>query len=114
MKITIENNNTAILKELGLRIKRGRLDMQLSQEDFAKKAGISTRTLSGVENGEDIRLGNLIKILRTMGCVDNLDLLLPELSFNPEDYRVLGKERKRVSRKSDAKDHHQWKWGDEI
>lgn len=114
MKISMENNNTAILKELGLRIKRGRLDMQLSQEDFAKKAGISARTLSSVENGDDIRLGNLIKILRTMGCVENFDLLLPELSFNPEDYRLLGKERKRVSRKTAVQDHHQWKWGDEA
>ena len=51
MKINSENNNAAVLSELGARIKRNRIDMQLSQQDFAAKAGISTRTLSAAENG---------------------------------------------------------------
>ena len=113
MKISSENNNSAILRELGARIKRNRIDMQLSQQDFAAKAGISTRTLSAAENGEDIRLSNLIRILRTLGCLENIDLLIPELAFDPESYRTLGRERKRVSRTSEGKDTSEWKWGDE-
>ena len=113
MKINSENNNSAVLSELGARIKRNRIDMQLSQQDFAAKAGISTRTLSAAENGEDIRLSSLIRILRTLNCLENLDLLLPELAFDPESYRTLGRERKRVSRTSEGKDTSEWKWGDE-
>ena len=123
MKINSENNNSAVLMELGARIKRNRIDMQLSQQDFAAKAGISTRTLSAAENGEDIRLSSLLRILRTLNCLENLDLLLPELAFDPESYRelafdpesyrTLGKERKRVSRTSEGKDTSEWKWGDE-
>lgn len=113
MKINSENNNSAVLIELGARIKRNRIDMQLSQQDFAAKTGISTRTLSAAENGEDIRLSNLLRILRTLGCLENIDLLLPELAFDPESYRTLGKERKRVSRTSEGKDTSKWKWGDE-
>ena len=113
MKINSENNNSAVLSELGARIKRNRIDMQLSQQDFAAKAGISTRTLSAAENGEDIRLSNLIRILRTLGCLENLDLLLPELAFDPESYRTLGRERKRVSRTIENNDTSEWKWGDE-
>ena len=113
MKISSENNNPAVLRELGARIKRNRIDMQLSQQDFAAKAGISTRTLSAAENGEDIRLSNLLRILRTLGCLENLDLLLPELAFDPEAYRTLGRERKRVSKTSESKDTSEWKWGDE-
>jgi len=113
MKINSENNNSAVLSELGARIKRNRIDMQLSQQDFAAKAGISTRTLSAAENGKDIRLSNLLRILRTLGCLENIDLLLPELAFDPESYRTLGKERKRVSRTSESKDTSEWKWGDE-
>ena len=113
MKIVSVNSQSAILKELGSRIKRNRLDMQLSQQDFAQKAGISTRTLSSAENGDDIRFGSLIRILRTMGCLENLDMLLPEMAFDPEDYRKLGKERQRVSRKTDINNNSQWKWGDE-
>lgn len=112
MNIKADNNNTAILNELGLRIKRNRIDMQISQQEFAKRAGISTRTLSVAENGGDIRIENLLRILRVMGYIENLNLLLPELALNPEDYRVLGKERKRVSKKAD-KSNGNWKWGDE-
>ena len=53
MKINSENNNSAVLSELGARIKRNRIDMQLSQQDFAAKAGISTRTLSAAENARE-------------------------------------------------------------
>ena len=113
MKINSENNNSAVLSELGARIKRNRIDMQLSQQDFAAKAGISTRTLSAAENGEDIRLSSLLRILRTLNCLENLELLLPELAFDPESYRTLGRERKRVSRTSEGKDTSEWKWGDE-
>ena len=109
MKINSENNNSAVLSELGARIKRNRIDMQLSQQDFAAKAGISTRTLSAAENGEDIRLSSLLRILRTLNCLENLDLLLPELAFDPESYRTLGRERKRVSRTSESKDTSEWK-----
>ena len=113
MKINSENNNSAVLSELGARIKRNRIDMQLSQQDFAAKAGISTRTLSAAENGEDIRLSSLIRILRTLGCLENIDLLIPELAFDPESYRTLGRERKRVSRTIENNDTSEWKWGDE-
>ena len=113
MKINSENNNSAVLRELGARIKRNRIDMQLSQQDFAAKAGISTRTLSAAENGEDIRLSNLLRILRTLNCLENLDLILPELAFDPESYRTLGRERKRVSRTIENNDTSEWKWGDE-
>ena len=112
MNIKADNNNTAILNELGLRIKRNRIDMQISQQEFAKRAGISTRTLSVAENGGDIRIESLLRILRVMGYIENLNLLLPELALNPEDYRVLGKERKRVSSKSE-RNNSNWKWGDE-
>ena len=113
MKINSENNNSAVLSELGARIKRNRIDMQLSQQDFAAKAGISTRTLSAAENGEDIRLSNLIRILRTLGRLENIDLLLPELAFDPEAYRTLGRERKRISKSNKNRNKIKWKWEDE-
>ena len=113
MKINSENNNSAVLSELGARIKRNRIDMQLSQQDFAAKAGISTRTLSAAENGEDIRLSSLLRILRTLNCLENLDLLLPELAFDPESYRTLGRERKRISKSNKNRNKIKWKWEDE-
>ena len=48
-----------------------------------------------------------------MNCLENLDLILPELNFDPEAYRTLGRERKRVSRADESKKTSEWKWGDE-
>lgn len=114
MKISQDNSNTAIMYEIGTRIKKNRLDVQMSQQEFARRAGISTRTLSVAENGGDIRLENLIRIMRILGAIENFNLLLPELAVNPEDYRTLGKERQRVGRKTNKEQKNgKWKWGDE-
>lgn len=45
MRMTSENNNAMILKELGLRIKRNRIDMQISQADN-RKTGICVIVIS--------------------------------------------------------------------
>ena len=114
MKITADNNNLAIMKELGERVKRSRLDMQLSQKELAERAGISARRLSTIENSGDVRLEILIRVIRAMGLIENLNVLLPELDFNPEDYRTLGKSRQRVSKRKNQEEHSSgWKWGDE-
>lgn len=115
MKIHSANSNTAILSELGGRIKRARIDQQLTQQALAQKAGVALRTISVIENGGDLRLENLIRILRALGYLENLNTLLPELAINPEDYASLGKERQRVSRRrGEAEKTGAWKWGDET
>lgn len=115
MKIQIANSNAAILSELGSRIKRARMDQRLSQQELANQVGVSLRTISVIENGGDFRLGNLLRILRALGYLENLNALLPELAINPEDYATLGKERQRVSRRREKADKASaWRWGDEI
>lgn len=115
MKIQAANNNAAILSELGARIKRARIDQLLTQQALATKAGVALRTISVIENGGDLRLENLIRILRALGYLENLNTLLPELAINPEDYASLGKERQRVSRnRAEKKKTGTWKWGDET
>ena len=115
MRIQIANSNAAILSELGGRIKRSRIDQQLTQQELATKAGVSLRTISVVENGGDLRLENLLRILRALGYLERLNSLLPELVINPEDYASLGKERQRVSRRrTESGKAGAWKWGDET
>ena len=115
MKIQSANSNTAILSELGGRIKRARIDQKMTQQALAIKAGVAQRTISVIENGGDLRLENLLRILRALGYLDNLNTLLPELVINPEDYASLGKERQRVSlRRGGTEKTGAWKWGDET
>lgn len=57
MRIQTANSNAAILSEFGGRIKRARIDQQLTQQALATKTGVSLRTISVIENGGDLRLG---------------------------------------------------------
>ena len=46
------NNTMDVKKELGLKVKRLRQKEGLTQEQFAEKLNIATRTLAGIEIGE--------------------------------------------------------------
>ena len=51
-----------IKKQLGARIKKLRQDKGFSQEQFAEKLGIATRTLCGIEIGKNFYELKLVKI----------------------------------------------------
>ena len=54
-----------VKKELGLKIKRLRAKHKLTQEQLAEKMGIATRTLCGIENGENfVKAETLEKICK--------------------------------------------------
>lgn len=57
-----------IKKQLGARIKKLRQDRGLSQEQFAEKLGIATRTLCGIEIGKSFFTADTLeKILNILG-----------------------------------------------
>ena len=112
MKIYGMENNTVLLKEIGLRIKAKRIAMNMTQADLALESGASLRTIAMVESGSNISLNHLISILRALRIAANLDLLIPETKTNPLEILDFGKERQRASRKRRSKTST-WKWGDE-
>ncbi len=88
-----------ILAELGRRLRRYRLQQNLTQADLARDAGVSTRTLRNVESGSDTQLSTLLRILRALGRHDALDAFLPRPGVSPmELLRAGGRERRRASR----------------
>lgn len=114
MKIFGTENNENILKELGQRLKDIRIAIPLTQKELAQRAGVSSKTVERVENGENVRITHIINILRTMNLTENLDLLVPEQTLSPTQLHDYGKKRKRaVSMKKTVKDRNDWKWGDE-
>lgn len=78
MKITGYAYEQVILKELGNRIKQFRIARNITQAELAKKCGISSSTEVRIENGEDSKISNYIKILTALGLAENFDLLIPE------------------------------------
>jgi len=65
-----------ILRDLGLRARRKRLEREISQMDLADRAGVHVNTVRSLERGEDIRLRMLIGILRALGEVEEIESIL--------------------------------------
>jgi len=113
MKITYYSSSDEIQKELGNRAKATRIDMELSQAELANQAGVSPKTVSNLETGKDVSFRTVIEIMRALGCLQNMDSLLPEQIIRPSQLAEMGKKRERAPRQKKEKDHADWTWGDE-
>ena len=112
MKITNLSNEKSILSEIGNRIQQYRVSMNVTQVEFAKKCGISLKTIARIENGDDLKLSNLIKIMNEFNIVDNLDALIPE----PQpDYKAMFEEKttRKRARPDKKKPNDTWVWGED-
>ncbi|MDP0587788.1 MAG: helix-turn-helix transcriptional regulator [Candidatus Endonucleobacter bathymodioli] len=115
MRLDNHHSDEAILKEMGNRITQLRLNMNKSQLLLAQEAGISHRTLIRIEHGQSVQASSLIRILRTLQLIGNLDCLIPETIVSPvQQLKMQGKQRKRASSRAiKPKKENVWSWGDE-
>lgn len=114
MKISYYSGTSEILKELGRRIKKERIDMNITQGKMADMTGLSRKTVCNLENGSDVSLRTLIEVLRVLGHLDGFDMLVPEPTVRPSDIVFHGKSRERASSSaSKTSSAMEWKWGDE-
>ena len=87
----------AVLEELGRRIQTQRLNGNLAQAEVASKAGVSRRALQNLEGGRGCTLSLLIRVLRAMGKLSQLEAFLPEPGLSPIQLAKLkGRERQRA------------------
>ena len=97
-----ELSDTAILNKLGTRLKASRISSGLKQQELAAESGVGVSTIAKIENGQSVSLSLLISVMRTLGLLENLDLLLPEQKPSPmELLKMQGKQVKRVRTKKD-------------
>jgi transcriptional regulator with XRE-family HTH domain len=88
----------AVLAELGRRVQVQRLNANLAQAEVARKAGVSRRALQNLESGRVCTLSLLIRVLRALGKLGQLEALLPEPGPSPIQLAKLkGRERQRAS-----------------
>jgi transcriptional regulator with XRE-family HTH domain len=109
------DNDGALLQELGGRLSRRRLEMNLTQEEVAREAGISKRTVERLEAGHSTQLTPFLRICRALDLLDRLELLLPEPVPSPiELLRFRGRERKRATGVREAPaPSTPWQWGED-
>jgi|SRR5450759_703796 putative transcriptional regulator len=95
----------AVLEELGRRLQAQRLNANLAQAEVARKAGVSRRALQNLESKGVCTLSLLIRVMRALGKLGQLETLLPESGPSPIQLAKLkGRERQRATgrRKSAA------------
>ena len=82
--MTHDNFKTAhaLASELGQRLQRARLNLNLTQLEVAQHAGVSRKIVMNAEAGQ-VSLENLIAILMTLDLLNHLDSFLPEQPFSP-------------------------------
>ena len=97
-----ELSDPDILQKIGQRIRGYRIRMEMTQSELAKRSGVSMGTIVRVEQGNAISTLLFISILRTMGLLENLEVLLPELSISPIQMRKMqGKKVQRIRHKKE-------------
>ena len=97
-----ELSDPAIMQRLGGRIRDYRIRMEMTQSELADKSGISMGTVVRIEQGKAVSTLLLITILRTLGVLENLDTLLPELGISPIQMRKMqGRKVQRIRHKKE-------------
>ena len=97
-----ELSDTAILKRLGARLKAYRIARGMKQQELAAESGVGVSTIAKIENGQSVALSLLVSVVRTLGLLENLDLLVPEQKPSPlELLKMQGKQVKRVRTKKE-------------
>ena len=103
------------LDRLSERLVRNRLNLNLTQDELARAAGISRRTLARLENGEPTQLENFLRALIALGLEEGLERLVPDVPQSPiQLLERSGRTRKRATgrRKPRSEPSEAWSWDD--
>lgn len=112
-------SNDAILAEIGDRLRRLRLNADISQEALAEATGLSRKTVQNAESGENCSMDTLVRMLRGLNALDQLENFMPPTQPSPMQMAKLhGKTRRRASahgggeRKDAGKgiNKDEWEW----
>ena len=115
MKIHGTESNGYILKEIGKRIQDVRISMGITQKELAERSGVSASTMERIEKGENVKIENILNILRALSLLENFDVLVPEQEIVPTIVieRRIKRQRVRHKKQSGDKSETEWRWGDE-
>lgn len=105
------SSDEAILEQLAARLRRHRLDRNLTQDRLAHEAGVSTPTVQRLESGASIQFSTFVRVLRALDLLEGLDALVPVPAPRPmELLEREGRRRQRATSTPDAEDDEPWTW----
>ncbi len=118
MQLADLHTDDAVLKELGRRIARHRLERNWTQADLAREAGLGQATVQRFETGRSVQMTSMVRLLRALGLLEALDAAVPESVRLPiaqlERQRRAIRQRARPPRRGPGPPtSKEWVWGDE-
>ncbi|MFT7678890.1 MAG: transcriptional regulator with XRE-family HTH domain [Planctomycetota bacterium] len=107
-------DDQAALGQLGARLKRRRLARDLTQARLAHEAGVSKRTLERLEGGASTQTTSLVRILRALDILEDIQALAAEQTPSPmEQVAAERPTRRRAPSESAETPSTSWAWGDD-
>lgn len=95
------------------RLKQYRINYPLTQAELAEKSGVSVRSISRFENGEDISMSKFLSLLRALDLEDRIIELIPDQSIRPSYYLEPAKKRSRASGSRGKDNDVPFTWGED-
>jgi len=95
------------------RLESIRLSRNITQQQLAEEAGVSTRTIRRLEKGQGVSLDTFIRVLSALRVQHSLESLLPDPTVRPIERVGPGTgERKRARPVPVSEERPAWSWGD--
>lgn len=115
MRIYGTETTTTLTEEIGKRFRGMRVRSAMTQKELADRAGVPKAVITRIENGLPIRLDSMLELMRALGCLGNLEVLLPEDEPTAGEMLKGKTPRMRVRHSErDGTKKGDWKWGDEA
>lgn len=92
-----------------------RIYYPMTQKQLADRSGVSLRCIQRFEKGEDIQLGNLLKLLNALGLEKNVEMLVPDVKKRPAAFveKSVKRQRARTAKGDNTQAGASFKWGDD-
>ena len=93
-----DRSDRAVLETLGERLSRRRLDRNYTQAQLADRAGVGRRAVQRLEGGDPVTTVALVRILRALDALGDLDAAISEPGPSPlQALEREGRQRQRAS-----------------
>lgn len=111
--MTLENTAgiNESLEEIGIRVKDLRIAACLTQNDLAKKAGISVSSVYRIEQGRTVQFDNILSVLKALNLLSKMEVVFPPQGITPMQ-QLIGEKKKKTYRKPKRPENVVWEWGE--
>jgi len=94
----VSMTDTNIVQTIGRFVKQKRLQINKTQGQLAKDAGLNPYTVSQIENGNSITLSTLVQLLRALDVLYVLDNFKIMEEISPIQYAKMQKSKRKRAR----------------